>query len=138
MAKLPGDVIVEAAQPHGLRLSNGFYSHDGIDGDRLFHGQFGLSEEVKWNTVRIRHYTIKSRLEFETKRRRGRADAIDRSLSENYFPYRDRNEVHAPLNPLAFAALENEIEQIKGKLAQTPKAVVPDVDLVSTHSVLKN
>jgi hypothetical protein len=131
VARLSDDAIVEKYHPHGLQLNDEFYSHDGIAGDRLFYGQFGMTHEVRWNTARIRHYIIKSKFEFETKRRRGRADTVDKSHEENYFSARDRNEVYAPLCPSASAALEDEIAKIKEKLALTTQTTVPDVDPVS-------
>ena len=131
VARLPGDAIVEKYHPHGLQLNDEFYSHDGIAGDRLFYGQFGMTYEVRWNTARIRHYISKSKFEFETKRRRGRADTVDKSHEENYFSARDRNEVYAPLRPSTCAALEDEITKIKEKLALMTQTTVPDVDPVS-------
>lgn len=61
------------------------------------HG-LGLSERVVWEGMRLNHYIVKSREEFETrKQRNGSAATVGRVKGEDYFAAHDRNDTRDSL-----------------------------------------
>jgi hypothetical protein len=59
-------------------------------------------KRVSVNLLRINHYAVKSRVEFEAKLDRWQSDAGAWRVQRDYFEYHDRNDVHDPiLHPYA-------------------------------------
>jgi hypothetical protein len=84
--------------PHGAILRDGRYVNsrgEAITWDqKLF--PIGIASEVVWDGLRINHYIIKSRAEFEAKKARGDVLVPTRKW-DGYFEQHDRNEVEDPM-----------------------------------------
>jgi hypothetical protein len=88
------------SNPHHFVLQPGWRCVH-IDGSGLVpharHG-LGLSERVVWEEMRLNHYIVKSREEFETrKQRNGSAATVGRVKGEDYFAAHDRNDTRDSL-----------------------------------------
>jgi Glycosyl transferase family 2 len=71
--------------PHFVYISGGTYIDSEKKNIRWHPTIVGISQHVAWGRLRVNHFVVKSRLEFEMKRKRGCADgAADRDL--NFFP----------------------------------------------------
>jgi hypothetical protein len=75
----------------------------------------GIAKKVIWNPLRIDHFVVKSRVEFERKRARG--DVMSRSVEDqrnrdNYFRTLDRNEVSDPVPEPLVRQTKFEIERL--------------------------
>lgn len=83
------------SNPHHMGLHPGWrcVHTDGTEvSDHPRHGK-GLSERVVWSGLRLNHYIVKSREEFDTrKRRNGSAATVGRVKGDDYFAAHDRNE----------------------------------------------
>lgn len=98
--------------PHVMRLTSGFrYAHaDGTLMEEHPRLGEGLSAEVKWKPLRLNHYVIKSREEFEKKKApRGRGTAIPTRLNADFFLRHDQNAVHDPIPEYLLAETKRQI-----------------------------
>lgn len=81
------------------------------------HGT-GLSERVVWEGLRLNHYIVKSREEFETrKQRNGSAATVGRVKGEDYFVGHDRNECRDGLTAEQLAATRTELLALQRHLS---------------------
>ncbi|TNF56370.1 MAG: glycosyltransferase family 2 protein [Burkholderiales bacterium] len=107
--------------PHIFRLHEGWhYVHP--DGTELQHhaerGR-GLSQKICWDRLRLNHYVVKSREEFERRKSpKGSATRMDRSKGQGYFQHHDRNEMADAVNPLLLRAVQAEVDRIMEALAR--------------------
>jgi len=85
-----------------------------------FAGADITSRDISVDVLRINHYPVKSREEFDAKARlkegKGRYDGVD------YFAYHDRNEVHDPILAGHLPALEEALRAYAGRVAAAPSA----------------
>ncbi len=95
-----------ASTPHAFRLRTGFRTvHP--DGSEVAHVNPrlpGLARSVHWSPLRLNHYVVKSREEFERKRRRGRATKLGAPRGAAFFAAHDLNAVETPMDPGLVAA----------------------------------
>ncbi|WP_374520575.1 glycosyltransferase family 2 protein [Hydrogenophaga sp.] len=105
--------------PHMFSLQNGF-RYVLADGTPLLHHPdrgVGLSDRVVWSPVRLDHYVLKSREEFDAKKRpNGSATTPGRVKGDAYFFHHDRNEVEDPASGDHLARLQKEIVKLKSIL----------------------
>lgn len=87
--------------PHRFELRSGFRTvhADGTDLELFHPSRTGMSREVRWSPMRLNHYIVKSREEFDRKRLRGRATKVDAVRAITFFDDHDRNEERAPMPP---------------------------------------
>jgi hypothetical protein len=107
----------QSNNPHAVMLQQGRYIDTAgaeVRWDQRVVPQ-GISREVVWNRLRIDHFVLKSRLEFERKRERGSAmsqSTESQRNRENYFRNHDRNGVHDPMPEPLVRQTKIEIERI--------------------------
>jgi hypothetical protein len=113
--------------PHAFALTGGRYVTplgEDVEWDKTTEPE-GLTRRVTWNRLRVDHFVLKSREEFERKRARG---SVARPLTEqlrgrdSYFDLHDRNEVEDPMHPDLVAQTKAEMERISNVLANEPGA----------------
>lgn len=118
--------------PHHFALKSGWRAvhADGAGlAPNLRHGK-GLSEGLVWSPVRVNHYIVKSREEFDTRKRlNGSAASIDRVKGDKYFEGHDRNEVEDA--PPAWL-----LEAVKAEIACIEQALAGDYQPLQSASVL--
>jgi hypothetical protein len=111
--------------PHAFALTGGRYVTplgEDVEWDKTTEPE-GLTQTVIWNRLRVDHFVLKSREEFERKRARG---SVARPLTEelrgrdSYFGLHDRNEVEDPMHPDLVAQTRAEMERISKVLANEP------------------
>jgi hypothetical protein len=104
--------------PHGALLREGRYVNSRGDDitweQKLF--PVGIASEVAWDPVRLNHYIIKSRAEFEAKKARGDVLVPTRKW-DGYFDQHDRNEVEDPMPQDLIDKTKSEMQIILGKSA---------------------
>jgi len=82
------------------------------------HGP-GLSTEAIWSPVRLDHYVIKSREEFNKKKKpNGSAATVGRIKGDDYYQQHDHNEVLDIPEAERIQALEKEMKLIKSLIAK--------------------
>ncbi len=103
---------------HVAKITNGDYVNDRGDPICWSDVPAGVTNS-SWNSLRLDHFVVKSRSEFEAKARRGRPDVLEGSKTRDdaFFTSRDRNEIVDPM-PAEF------VERTKIEMAQL-------VDLIS-------
>jgi hypothetical protein len=103
--------------PHKFQLSgNQKYAH--INGDDLFdnltYGE-GLSTKIVWNPVKLNHYMLKSKFEFDIRSKKPNAsNARLNDKDEVYFKFHDRNEKFDPINEKLISVVKLKIDELKG------------------------
>jgi hypothetical protein len=105
--------------PHLFALSPGWrYAH--TDGRDVVHHEKrgpGVSQSLVWDGLRLNHYVIKSREEFDQRKRpKGSATVIGRTKGDGYFRAHDRNEVLEPLPAWLRDAVRAEVLSIEAAL----------------------
>jgi Glycosyl transferase family 2 len=117
-----------AENPHAVTLRTGRYV-DTFGKDVRWdasHGHLvGITETVTWDVLRVDHFVLKSREEFEAKRARGRLiTPMNDEAWEAYYALHDRNEVEDPM-PAAFVErTKREIHRMTRKLRFEEKRLV--------------
>ena len=106
--------LVGMKNPHVVLIAEGQYVDD--RGDLICWGpRPAMTQSISWNSLRVDHFVIKSRQEFEIKRRRGRADqprgVMDRD--EEFFPDRDSNEILDPVPEALVSRTKAELRQLQ-------------------------
>jgi hypothetical protein len=90
------------------------------DGGRLtYHPERGggLSDVVRTVPLRLHHYVVKSRAEFDRmKSPRGSATVLSRKKGESYFCHHDRNDISAPMPAWIVERTNEEMERIREQL----------------------
>ncbi|MDM5113265.1 MULTISPECIES: glycosyltransferase family 2 protein [Aeromonas] len=111
--------------PHHVETSKKYIHCDGSD--LITHPQIGvgLSKEVKWNTIRINHYVIKSLQEyFVGKALRGNASTQRPVDRKSYFLSYDRNEITENFTSAIVRSTYSKIAELitfaKNKFGVTP------------------
>lgn len=106
--------------PHHIALQPGWTSVH-TDGTPVAihprHGP-GLSERVVWSGLRLNHYIVKSREEFETrKRRNGSAATLGRVKGDDYFQAHDRNDCRDALPAALVDTVRQGVRRLEERLA---------------------
>jgi hypothetical protein len=103
--------------PHAVTLERGRYvdaSGDDVSWDQA-DVPCGITKKVVWSRVRVDHFVLKSRAEFERKRSRGSAMSPlteDQRNRDGYFHSHDRNEVSDPVPEPLVRQTKSEIERL--------------------------
>lgn len=118
-----------AGNPHHFNLKPGYRTLH-ADGtplvDHLRHGK-GLSDTVVWAGMRLNHYIVKSREEFDTRKRpNGSAATLGRVKGDDYFEAHDRNEAREALPAWLTQAVRDELRHLKELLAAAGHSVPVD------------
>jgi hypothetical protein len=103
--------------PHVVRLTSGKYVNDRGDPVRWSRIPAAV-KRLSWSSLRIDHFAIKSRREFESKVERGRPDAAPgvADRDEDYFIGRDRNETFDPMPADFIGRTKEEMTHIRERL----------------------
>ncbi|WP_265519163.1 glycosyltransferase family 2 protein [Nitratireductor luteus] len=115
----PSAYLSHSGTPHHFKVGRKF-RHAYADGKPLsehpVHG-IGLSASVCWSPLRLNHYVVKSRAEFDRKKAaRGRATTTTDKRGEDFFLGHDRNEVRDPMPAHLVQATNEEMEKIRTAL----------------------
>ena len=109
-----------AENPHAVRLSTGRYIDTRGQDARwdTSHGHLvGITATVTWDVLRVDHFILKSREEFEEKRARGRLiTSMQDGDWEAYYASHDRNEVEEPMPAELVQRTKSEIDRITHQL----------------------
>jgi hypothetical protein len=103
--------------PHVVVLTNGEYIDDHSEPVRWAAAP-GTIESVSWCCLRVDHFVLKSRREFEMKVRRGRA-GLPPGVSpreEDFFISRDRNEINDPMPADFVRRTKDEMARLRERL----------------------
>jgi hypothetical protein len=124
--------------PHFVHIKRGAYLD--TDGQPIRWGQLpGISQRVTWKTMRLDHFFTKSRVEFDTKRKRGRADTGEWGRGPNIFFEQDRNEVLDPVPQAFVTRTKREIERIREAIGTRPRQPErPKADTANWDTVSRN
>jgi len=99
----------------------------------------GLSAQVVWDRLRINHFAVKSREEFDTRKApKGRVDIIDRPREESYFLRHDRNETIDPMPDWLMHATSTEAARLENMLAEPNAPVLIDRSTPQLTSLSKS
>jgi hypothetical protein len=103
--------------PHAVLLTGGNYVNDRCD-PIAWGSVVGGTKSVSWNSLRIDHFAVKSRSEFDAKARRGRPDLPDgvQDRDGTFFSSRDRNEVVDPMPAEFINRTKDEMAQLRERL----------------------
>lgn len=106
------------------------------------HHQFpGLSAAPVWERMRLNHYFVKSKAEFDfIKLPRGRADIADTRRDESEFQQYDSNDLCDPMPERLVATTKDEIERLRGllrKIGCSEELVVMDRKLAERAESLR-
>jgi hypothetical protein len=106
--------------PHAVTLKSGRYVNtrgEDVVWDTAHGDGVGLTTKVIWDQLRVDHFVLKSREEFEAKRARGRMLTIMRDGDwEAYYSLHDRNEVEEPMPADLVERTKDEIGRIESQL----------------------
>lgn len=100
--------------PHAMTLSRGRYVNtrgEPVAWDQE-HVPTGITQNVVWDGLRVDHFVLKSRAEFERKRARGSAMALrsaTQRFKDAYFTAHDRNDVDDPMPAVIVERTKTEI-----------------------------
>jgi hypothetical protein len=114
--------------PHATTLSIGRYVDTcGTDVSWNTSTGFtsGITRTVIWDRLRVDHFVLKSREEFERKRRRGSAltnITEKQRMSEQYVALHDRNDVEDRVPDALVQCTKQEIARLEGLLAMASAA----------------
>ena len=102
--------------PHYFKTTNGYRTVQ-ADGRPVVHHRpaSGISRDVVWHPLRINHYVVKSKEEFDRKRARGRATS-DKMRTEAFFHSHDRNEKEDAVPEWLVQATKEEMARIGDRL----------------------
>src|SRR5262249_26730305 len=114
--------------PHAVALRRGRYVDSRGEEVRwdLSHGHpVGITQTVTWDLLRVDHFILKSREEFEAKRARGRLiTPMTEGAWEVYYAAHDRNEVEEPMPDELVQRTKDEIARITKQLAEAVDPLV--------------
>ena len=111
--------------PHAVKLTSGEYVND--HNDPVSWGAVaGGTTSVSWHSLRVDHFVVKSRREFERKAQRGRPDVAGQPRDDAFFLSRDRNEVFDPMPADFVARTKGELARLRDRLK---RVISPDSPL---------
>jgi hypothetical protein len=123
------DFRAVGGNPHTFRIRDGAWTiqADGFEVDTHEQKGPGVSDRLVWAPLRINHYVVKSRAEFDWKKvPRGRATMLNVFRDDKFFRGHDRNEVVEPMPQWLLEATREEMGVLKARLASAgvPEAVI--------------
>ncbi|MCW2284368.1 hypothetical protein M2323_002083 [Rhodoblastus acidophilus] len=104
--------------PHAVSLEWGNYLQSDFSKVVWSNLGRGITNAVIWNGLRINHYTIKSREEFQIKGQRGSAISANNSLvkqRQDYFSGYDQNQIQDRALVGQAETVAAQVERIRGK-----------------------
>jgi hypothetical protein len=110
------------SNPHSVLLNAGRYINsagEDVEWDKTISPN-GISTKVVWRNIRVDHFVVKSREEFERKRARGSAHSPsteDDRRHEGYFRNHDHNEIEDPIPEALVLRTKAELEKLRITLA---------------------
>jgi hypothetical protein len=121
--------LAAMVNPHEARLTGGEYVNDLGDPVRWSSIPAAV-KRTSWKSLRVDHFVVKSRREFEMKVKRGRADAAPgvEDRDQTFFASRDRNETLDPMPADFVGRTKDELVQIRERL----KRLVPSDSSLAT------
>lgn len=125
------------SNPHFFRIKDGSWTVQADGFEVADHSQKGpgLSDRLVWSPLRINHYVVKSRAEFDCKKApRGRATMANVFRDDRFFRGHDRNEVVEPMEEWLVEATKADILVLKDRLrsAGVPEETVSLDRVVAT------
>lgn len=114
------------SNPHLFRIREGSWTIQADGFEVVEHPEKGpgLSDRLAWMPLRLNHYVVKSRAEFDWKKApRGRATMPNVFRDEGFFRGHDRNEVVEPVSEWLVDATREGVSVLKARLRS---AGVPD------------
>lgn len=108
----------QMANPHEVRLTSGEYVND--SGEPVRWKSVAATECTSWTRLRVDHFVVKSRREFEMKKKRGRPDLAPgiEDRDEPFFLGHDSNETLDPMPDDFVARTKDEMARIRQRLGQ--------------------
>ena len=119
----PRDFIPNNPGPHFFNFDRpgGHYINSrGDEVEWVRPGQLGCTKHVVWNTLRLDHFSIKSRDEYRLKISRGAVLNAHNIGNDEYFRRHDVNEIDDPADADLVARTRIEMERITSLLARAP------------------
>jgi hypothetical protein len=119
----PRDFIPDNPGPHFFNFDRPGGRYINSRGDKvewIGPGQLGSTKHVVWNTLRLDHFTIKSRDEYQLKISRGAVGNAYNSGNDEFFRRHDVNEIEDPADADLLARTRIEMERIRSRLARAP------------------
>jgi hypothetical protein len=117
-----------AENPHAVTLRTGRYVDTCGKDVRwdVSHGHLvGITETITWGLLRVDHFVLKSREEFEAKRARGRLiTPMNSDAWGAYYAFHDQNEVEDPMPPELVERTKREIHRMTHQLRIEQKHLV--------------
>jgi hypothetical protein len=110
------------SNPHHFVLQPGWRCVHTDGSEVVLHPRHGtgLSERVVWEGLRLNHYIVKSREEFETRKaRNGSAATVGRVKGEDYFVGHDRNDKGDAVPQWLLQAAGQAVAAMTGLLASS-------------------
>ena len=107
------------SNPHLFRVKDGSWTIQADGFEVAEHPQKGpgLSDRLVWAPLRINHYVVKSRAEFDCKKApRGRATMANAFRDDKFFRGHDRNEVVEPMVEWLVEATKADVAVLKSRL----------------------
>lgn len=125
------------SNPHLLRIQDGLCTiqADGFEVAEHPEKGPGLSDRLVWSPLRINHYVVKSRAEFDRKKvPRGRATMTNVFRDDGFFRGHDMNEILEPTEGWLVEATKTDILFLKDRLrsAGVPEETVSLDRVVAT------
>lgn len=108
--------FVRMVSPHVVTVASGEYVNDCGDPIR-WTSVAGKAEFSSWNSLRVDHFVIKSRREFETKARRGQVGG-GHNRDEAFFASRDNNDTFDPMPADFVNRTKDELARLRDRLTR--------------------
>lgn len=100
---------------HVITAASGEYVNDSGDPIR-WTSIPATAEFASWNSLRVDHFVVKSRREFETKAKRGRHNPTAPPRDEAFFVSRDCNDVFDPMPANFVERTKDELARLRDRL----------------------
>jgi hypothetical protein len=107
--------FVGMVDPHVVMVANGEYVNDCGDPIR-WTSVPAKTEFASWNSLRVDHFVVKSRQEFENKAKRGRHNPAAQPRDEDFFVSRDCNDVFDPMPANFVKRTKDELTRLRDQL----------------------
>jgi hypothetical protein len=107
--------FVGMVNPHVVTVASGEYVNDSGDPIR-WTSVPAKAEFASWNSLRVDHFVVKSRREFEIKAKRGRLNSTAQPRDESFFVSRDCNEVFDPMSADFVERTKDELARLRDRL----------------------
>lgn len=109
-----------AGNPHSVVLNEGLI-YVNTEGQELKWGPegLGISNSATWRKLKLNHYILKSKAEFDLRKVRGSATSEKNDsvkLAKEFFQQFDKNNVTEKLVDIRIIALEHELERLRRAL----------------------